>query len=87
MATNNEMSIPTSAASRNLRFFLLFLAIGIVLFICHAPAWIFVPMFGLAGGFLFMMITCILDIQEFKMKQSQKIIQLLAKIVNKDTNK
>ena len=86
MATNNDVSIPGSAASRNLRFSLLFLAIGLVLFMCHSPTWLLVPVFGLAGGFLLMMITCILDIQEFKMKQNQKIIQLLAKIANTNNN-
>ena len=85
MATN-DVSIPGSAASRNLRFGLLFLAIGLVLFICHVPSWIFTSVFGIAGGFLLSMIMCILDIQEFKMKQNQKIIELLSRIVNKDNN-
>ena len=87
MAANKDVSIPGSAASRNLRFFLLFLAIGLVLFVCHVPSWIFTLVFGISGGFLLTMLTCILDIQEFKMKQNQKIIQLLEKVVNKDNNK
>ena len=32
------------------------------------------------------MVMCILDVQEFKMKQNQKIIELLSRIVNKDNN-
>ena len=85
MATN-DVSIPGSAASRNLRFFLLFLAIGFVLVVCHAPSWLFTLVFGISGGFLLTMVMCILDIQEFRMKQNQKIIQLLSKIVNKNNN-
>ena len=87
MAANNGMSIPGSAASRNFRIFLLFLAIGFVLVICHVPSWLFTLMFGISGGFLLTMIMCILDIQEFKMKQNQKIIQMLSKIVNRNNNK
>lgn len=82
----SDVSIPGSASSRNLRFGLLFLAIGFVLVVCHAPSWLFTLVFGISGGFLLTMIMCILDIQEFKMKQNQKIIQLLSKIVNSHRN-
>ena len=78
----SDVSIPGSAASSNLRFGLWFLAIGFVLVICHVPSWIFTLVFGISGGFLLSMFMCILDIQEFKMKQQQKIVELLAKIVN-----
>ena len=82
----SDVSIPGSSASRNLRFGLLFLAIGLVLVVCHVPSWLFTLVFGISGGFLLSTVMCILDIQEFKMQQNQKIIQLLTKIVNKNNN-
>ncbi len=86
MKMKSDVSIPGSAASRNLRFFLLLLAIGFVLVVCHAPSWLFTLVFGISGGFLLTMIMCILDVQEFKMKQNQTIVELLSKLVNRDNN-
>ena len=77
--------IPVSSASFNLLLVaissllgLIFLAIG-----CNVLGWI-----CLTTGccFLTLMLMCILDIQEHKMKQNQKIIELLAELVNKENN-
>ena len=82
-----EVKIPLSAASKNLRISLWFLALGLILMVCHVPWWAYTAFFAISGGFLISMIMCVMDVQEFKMKQSQKIIQLLEKVVNKDANK
>ena len=79
----SDVPIPTSATTRNFMLFILFLAIGFTLALCHASSWIVIPVFGISGGFLLMMVMCILDIQEFKMKQNQKLIELLVKMANK----
>jgi hypothetical protein len=79
-------SIPTSAASRNFLITLWFLVLGLVLYVFNLPSWILTLVFGISGAFLFSMVMCILDVQEFKMKQNQKIIELLSKIVNKNNN-
>ena len=82
-----EADIPMSAASKNLRIALWVLAIGLVLFVCSAPSWLYTFAFGVSGAFMFSMVMCILDIQEFKMKQSQKMVELLGRIVNRSNDK
>ena len=69
-----------SAASKNLRIALCVLAIGLVLLGCGAPTWLYTFTFGVSGAFIILMVRCILDIQEFKMKQNQRIVELLGKI-------
>lgn len=85
--SEHEVKIPLSAASKNLRISLWFLVLGLVLMVCHVPWWVCTSFFAISGGFLISMIMCVMDVQEFKMKQSQKIIQLLEKVVNKDIDK
>lgn len=81
-----DATIPKSAASRNFQITLWFLALGLVLYVFNLPSWIFTLVFGISGAFLFSTIMCILDVQEFKMKQNQKIIELLSKLVNRENN-
>ena len=81
-----EVSIPTSAATRNFKISLWGLTIGLLMVLFGLPSWSFALVFAVSGAFLLLMVMCILDIQEFKMKQNQKIIELLSKIVNKDNN-
>ncbi len=82
----HETTISLSAASKNLRIASVFCAIGLVLMVCHVPWWVCTAFFALSGGFLLSMLMCVLDVQEFKMKQNQKIIELLSRIVNKNNN-
>lgn len=74
-----EISIPKSAATRNLCLSLSFAAIALLLSLFNASMWLICPFAGIAGGFLVSCISCILDVQEFKMHQNQKIIELLMK--------
>ena len=74
-----EIGIPKSAASRNLILCAWISAIALVLALFNVPMYVIVSIAGIAGGFLFSAIACILDIQEFKMKQNQRIIELLEK--------
>ena len=83
---NVDVSIPTSAATRNLKISLWSLVVVAVLVLVNAPDWLYIPVIGVSVGFFTSMVMCILDVQEFKMKQNQKIIELLSKLVNKDTN-
>ena len=82
----SDVPIPTSAATRNLQIAMWSLAFGLVLYVFNLPSWIFTLVFGISGAFLISTIMCILDVQEFKMEQNQKIIELLSKLVNKDNN-
>ena len=79
----SDVPIPTSAAGRNLQITLGFLALGLVLYVFNLPTWIFSVVFVISGAFLIWTIMCILDVQEFKMKQNQKLIELLSKLVNR----
>ena len=81
-----DVLIPTSAASRNLQIALWTAVIGLLMVLFGLPTWAFSLVFAVSGAFLLSMVMCILDVQEFKMKQNQKIIELLSKIVNKDNN-
>jgi len=74
-----EISIPKSAATKNLIVCAWISTIALVLAIFNVPMYVILPIAGIAGGFLFSAIACILDIQEFKMKQNQRIIELLEK--------
>lgn len=74
-----EIGIPKSAATKNLILCAWISAIALVLATINAPIYVILPIAGIAGGFLFAAIACVLDIQEFKMKQNQKIIELLEK--------
>ena len=81
-----DVPIPSSAATNNLKICLWILAIGLLMVLFELPSWIFTLVFAVSGAFFLSMVMCILDIQEFKVKQNQKIIELLSKIVNKDNN-
>ena len=81
-----DVSIPTSAATNNFKICLWSLTIGLIMALFELPSWVFTLMFAVSGGFFLSMVMCILDVQEFKMKQNQKIIELLLKIVNTDNN-
>lgn len=72
-----EESIPESAASRNLKLSITALTVAVVLATCKLPIWLILLFSGISGGFLLFAVYCVLDIQEFKMKQNQKIIELL----------
>lgn len=77
----NECNIPRSAASRNLMLCFIMLGITGVFISLGLPTWlIFIPS-AIAGGFLLAAIYCILDIQEYKMKQNQQLIELLHKVL------
>ena len=82
----SDVPIPTSAATRNFKICLLTMTIGFLMVLFELPSWVFTFVFAVSGAFLLSMVMCILDVQEFKMKQNQKIIELLSKIVNKDNN-
>ena len=81
-----EASIPTSAATRNLKMCLWTLVLGCLMVMFGLPSWLFTLVFAVSGAFLLSMVMCILDVQEFKMNQNQRIIELLSKIVNKDND-
>lgn len=66
----HEMTVPLSAASKNLRIASIFLALGLVLMVCHVPWWVSTAFFALSGGFLLAMLMCVFDVQEFKMRQN-----------------
>lgn len=74
-----EIGIPKSAASRNLMLCFIMLGVTGILGMLNLPLLIVFPVGGIALGFLLAAINCVLDIQEFKMKQNQKIIELLEK--------
>jgi hypothetical protein len=83
----HEVTVPLSAASKNLRISLWFLVLGLVLVMCHVPWWVCTAIFAISGGFLISMIMCVFDVQEFTMKQNQEIIRLLTKEQGKYSNK
>ncbi len=74
-----EIGIPKSAASGNLCIFLVMAGLTSILWSLSLPLWIVIIVGGCALGFLLATIYCVLDIQEFKMKQNQRIIELLEK--------
>lgn len=74
-----EIGIPKSAASRNLCIFLVMTGLTGILWSVNLPLWIVIVVSGISLGFLLAAIYCVLDIQEFKMKQNQRIIELLEK--------
>lgn len=74
-----EIGIPKSAASRNLMLCFIMLGVTGILGVFKLPLLIVIPVGGIALGFLLAAINCVLDIQEFKMKQNQRIIELLEK--------
>lgn len=82
----SDVPIPTSAATRNFKICLWTMVIGLLMVVFELPSWVFTLVFAVSGAFLLSMVMCILDVQEFKMKQNQKIIELLSKIVNKDND-
>lgn len=82
----SDVPIPSSAATKNLKICLWTMAIGLLMMVFGLPSWVFTFVFAVSGAFLLSMVMCILDVQEFKMKQNQKIIELLSKLVNKDNN-
>ena len=82
----SDVPIPTSAATRNFKISLWSLTIGLLMVLFELPSWVFTLVFAVSGAFLLSMVMCILDVQEFKMKQNQRIIELLSKIVNKDND-
>ena len=74
-----EIGIPKSAASRNLMFCIIMLGVTGLLGLFNLPIWLIIPAGGIALGFFLAAVYCILDIQEYAMKQNQKIIELLMK--------
>ena len=82
-----EIEIPKSAATKNLTLCALFSIVALVLSISNVPIWVVVPAGGIAGGFLFSAVACILDIQEFKMKQQQEVVNELKKLNEKMAGK
>ena len=80
MAGGQEVMVPYSSASRNLLVSLCFLLVGVVFWLFDAPTWLYVITFCLSLGFLVSMLMCVMDVQEYKMRQNQKIIELLASI-------
>ena len=74
-----EIGIPKSAASRNLMICFIMLGVTGILWSVNLPLWIVIIVSGISLGFLLAAIYCVLDIQEFKMKQNQRIIELLEK--------
>ena len=77
--TKTEIIIPKSAATKNLLLCAMFSAVALTLAMFNVPIWLVIPAGGIAGGFLFSAVTCILDVQEFTMKQQQEIINLLSR--------
>ena len=72
-----EVEIPKSAATKNLCLSLSFATIAFLLSLFNVSMWLICPFIGIATGFLTSCISCILDIQEFRMHQNQKLIELL----------
>ena len=66
--TKTEIIIPKSAATKNLLLCAMFSAVALTLAMFNVPIWLVIPVGGIAGGFLFSAIACILDVQEFSMK-------------------
>ena len=66
---------------------ILFSAVALALAMFNVPIWIVVPIGGIASGFLFSTAACILDVQEFKMKQQQEIVNELKKLNEKMAGK
>ena len=81
-----DASIPSSAATKNLKKCLWILVVGLLLVVLGLPSWVFTLVFSMSGAYLLSMVMCILDVQEFKMKQNQTIVELLSKLVNRDNN-
>lgn len=79
---SKSFSIPISAAYRNLKISIIALAIGFLLAVCGCPSIVVSIVGAVFGGFLLTAIGCVLDVQEFKMRQNQEILFLLRKIVN-----
>ena len=77
-----DVPISSSAATNNLKICLWILAIGLLMVLFELPSWVFTMVFAVSGAFFLSMVMCILDIQEFKVKQNQKIIELLSKVVD-----
>lgn len=75
-----EIRIPKSAATKNLMLCTLFSAVALSLAMFNVPIWIVIPVGGIAGGFLLSAVACILDVQEFTMKQQQEILSELKKL-------
>lgn len=82
-----DVPIPSSAATNNLKICLWILAIGLLMVLFELPSWVFTMVFAVSGAFFLSMVMCILDIQEFKVKQNQKIIELLSKAVDTTAKK
>ena len=80
--TKTEIIIPKSAATKNLMLCALCSAVALTLALFNVPIWLVIPAGGIAGGFLLSAIACILDIQEFSMKQQQEVINELKKLNN-----
>ena len=78
--TTTEIRIPSSAATKNLILCALFSGVALVLSLFNVPLWTVILAGGIAGGFLFSAVACVLDVQEFKMKQLQEIINLLTRM-------
>ena len=74
-----EIIIPKSAATKNLMLCALCSAVALILAMFNVPLWIVIPVGGTAGGFLFSAIACVLDVQEFSMKQQHEIVKLLTR--------
>ena len=74
-----EIIIPKSAATKNLMLCALCSAVALTLAMFNVPIWIVIPVGGIAGGFLFSAIACVLDVQEFSMKQQHEIVKLLTR--------
>ena len=77
-----DVPIPSSAATNNRKMCLWILAIGLLMVLFELPSWVSTLVFVVSGAFFLSMVMCILDIQEFKVKQNQKIIELLSKVVD-----
>lgn len=77
----NECNIPRSTASRNVMLCIVMLGITGVFGSLSLPIWLIFISSVIAAGLLLATIYCILDIQEYKMKQNQQLIELLHKVL------
>lgn len=75
--TFTKSTIPTSAATRNLNLALCAGSLTAVLYLCSVFWWITLIFGIIACKFVYNVIRCILDIQEFSMKEQHEVLKKL----------
>ena len=84
---NIERSVPKSSATFCLDAAVIILVIAIGLLLVGMPFWVVSGVLGFVGLFVFFAIECILDVQEYKMRLEERILEQLVKIEKKGAMK